>query len=262
MPNGTPVNRLLRAAICTLSLASASTQAALVSLAGDGFSVLYDDATSGAFGAPTLAGDRKTILFSPNRFEVHSSGTQGLSTGRAAITFDIVPVAGKRLNWVNVIEAGDYRVVDRNPDLDPSPGVDVRGTVQLTNLYDGVSSVQKNLAKASPLDTVCPDISCIWSSWSANARIWAPASWSNGTPGLSSPPGPTPLRFALEDELSAQSFALGDSAVIQKKQASNTITIGVNLNAVVTPVPLPGTLALLLPALGGLAARRRRVRGC
>jgi len=256
------MNTMIRAACCALSLASATTtQAALVTLDGDGFSVRYDDATIGAFGAPTLAGDRKTILFSPSRFEVHSSGTQGLVDGRAAIAFDIVPVAGKRLNWVNVIEAGDYRVVDRNPGLDPSPAVDVRGSVRLTNLYDGVSSVQKNLAKGSPLDTVCPDVSCAWSLWSAGARIWAPASWSNGTLGLSPPSGTTPLRFVLEDELIAESFAIGDSAVIQKKQASNTITIGVNLNTVVTPVPLPGTLALLLSALGGVVARRRRVRG-
>jgi hypothetical protein len=236
-------------------LLSVPAHAAVITLNGSDFDVRYDDTLVGLFGQPTLSGNGRTIVFTPTGFSAQSTGTTGTVFRNDSVTFDLLPRAGKRVATVQVLEAGDYKVVKRSTSpLDPA--VDVSGEIRLTNLFDGVSFVNGQLVKSAPLNVVCPTSSCATTPWTAAAILAAPLSWSDGSSPASPDLGAPIIRFFLEDLLTAESFAIGDSAFIQKKQVSNTITIDVDIDQV--PVPLPAALPLLISALGGMVTVARR----
>lgn len=257
------MKRLISLAIGAALMSAGTAQAALITLDGNGFDVVYDDQLLGLFGAPTLSGSGLTIIFTPTNFKAESTGTQGTIFQNQSVTFDLIPDATKRVSKVKTTERGDYKIVDANPGSPTvqNPAVDVSGEIRLTNLWDGVSQEQSNLVKAAPLNVVCPDITCAPTQWAASASVTAPISWSDGLDlDVSPPTGAPTVRFFLQDFLTAQSFLSGDSAFIQKKLASSTITIDVDIDPI-APVPVPAALPLLASALGGLMTlgRRRRV---
>ncbi len=244
----------LAAVLALLTIGPA--QAAIVTLSGTGFDVQYDDTLLGLFGTPTLSGNGQTIIFTPTQFSAFSLGAQGTVFKNDTVVFDLIPRGGNRVAQVTVLEAGDYKIVDRNATgIDPT--VDVSGEIRLTNLFDGVSFAQSTLIKNAPLNVVCPNSSCAPTPWTAAATVFAPVSWSDGTSPSSPTIGAPTVRFLLEDLLTAESFVIGDSAFIQKKQASSTISINVDIDNI-DPVPVPPALPLLGTALVAMLGLRRR----
>jgi hypothetical protein len=241
------LTRMQRALVSAMAVGFTMTaQAAIVTLDGNGFIAKYDDTQSGLslYGTPTLSGDGKTILFTPTTFSALSSGTQGLVTTTGTVVFDIFADNGLKVSTLQVFEAGDYQVIRQN-GANPAPAVNIFGEARITNLFNGTATAIGSLAPSN-LGVVCVTLACSATDWTASANVLTPAGWnqSSGT------------RFLLQNTLQAQSFAVGDSAFIQKKQSSTTIGITVDT----TPVPLPATLPLLLSGLGAMGAVGRRRR--
>lgn len=223
-----------------LSIISANASAALVSLDGDGFTVTYDDQNTGLFGTPTLSGDGKTVLFSPLNFKAASTG-EGFIQARSTTFFDLIMDDGKQLAGVSLIENGDYRLVNGG-NLADVPTVDVAGQLRLTNLFTG-NQFQTAEFSGGLLNATCATISsCSLTSWTVNAYLSAPEAW-----------GDIDVRVGLENILTAQSNEIRDLAEIEKKHASQTISM--------TPkfvVPAPGAVWLFGSALAGLMGFRRK----
>lgn len=234
------------AAVLAALLQSLPAAAAIVTLDGNGFTAKYDDTQAGLslYGTPTLSGDGKTILFTPTTFSAQSSGTQGIVSTTGTVVFDIFADNGLKVTDTKVFEAGDYQVIRQN-GANPAPAVNVFGEARVTNLFNGVATVVGSLVPTN-LGAVCLTLACTATDWTASSTIATPTGW-NQTSGQ---------RFLLQNTLQAQSFNVGDSAFIQKKQSSTTIGITVDT----TPVPLPAALPLLLSSFGAIGAFTRRRR--
>jgi hypothetical protein len=226
-----------------ISILSGNASAALVTLNGNGFNVVYDSAATGLFGTPTLSGDGKTILFSPLNFVAASSG-QGSVFTSSNVQFDITPTANYNLNGVSLVENGDYRLVDRAGNGPLAPAVDASGELRLTNLWNGVDVVTTNFS-AGALTNVCTtSAGCGFSPWSASAFLNAPSAWLDAG-----------VRVRIQNYLTAEAFYAGDSATIEKKQASASMEI----TPFTTVVPVPGAVWLFGSALAGFIGLRRKV---
>jgi hypothetical protein len=222
--------------------ATANVSAALVALDGDGFTAVYDDSISSLFGNPTLSGDGKTILFSPTAFTASAGGVNTQFT-TSSVNVDIIPDAGFRLNGVDLLENGDYRLVKRSiGGIDPS--VSAFGELRLTNLQTAVDFVTNNFT-AGNLTAICPNAGCAATQWSASAELLSPEAWEDVS-----------VRVRLENTLVAESFAIGDSAFIEKKHATQTIGITPFFDDG-NPVPVPGAVWLFGSAFMGLLASTR-----
>jgi hypothetical protein len=232
------IKTLLMAGLLALS---GNVSAALITLDGDGFNVVYDDASLGLFGSPTLSGDGKTILFSPLAFKATSSGAQGFVSVGSNVQFDILLDDGaNQLNGVQLIENGDYRVVNAG-NLSDVPEVNVSGELRLTNLFTGTEFVQQAFTAGSLSNTCSSVTNCTLSPWTVNSSASADDAW-----------GAVDVRVRLQNDLLAASFESRDFAEIEKKHASQTISL--------TPtfVPLPGAVWLFGSALAGLMGMRRK----
>jgi hypothetical protein len=217
---------------------SGSASATLTSLNGDGFTATYDDANLGFFLAPTLSGDGKTILFSPLDYRLVSSGSSSSSFGTqfatSSIQLDITPYQNQQMTGLSIIENGDYRLVDRNISaISSKPNVDVFGVVRLLNLSNNTDNIAYNFSTDIEW-TACSSANCPAVQWAINEDFQTP-DW-----------GSVAVRLILENTLMAEAFEIGDFAFIEKKHASQTISI--------TPMPLNNLAAVPLPMSGYLFA--------
>ncbi len=236
---------LFLAAAGTLSVIGGNASAALIALDGDGFTAIYDDTALGLFGAPTLSGDGHSVLFSPLSFKATSSGPQGTVFTNSNVQFDIRPDADFRLLGVGLVENGDYRLVNRSGSVVLAPSVDASGELRLTNLWNGTDHVS-TFFSAGPLTTTCTTSSgCPLNTWSAAASLQTPTAWDNAD-----------IRVRIQNDLTAEAFQIGDSAMIEKKQS----TQGLVLTPYIETVPVPGAIWLFGSALAGLAGLRRKAR--
>lgn len=226
--------------IAGLLALSGNVSAALVTLDGDGFNVVYDDAALGLFGSPTLSGDGKTILFSPLSFKA-TSANQGYVPETSNVQFDIILDDGsKQLSGVRLIENGDYRLVNGG-NLSEVPEVNVSGELRLTNLFTGNQFVQQAFSAGALANTCSSITSCTPSPWTIDTSASADAAW-----------GAVDVRVRIQNDLLAGSFEARDFADIEKKHASQTISL--------TPtfVPVPAAVWLFGSALAGLMGLRRK----
>lgn len=230
------------------SILSGNASAALVTLNGNGFNATYDTANLGLFGTPTLSGDGKTILFSPLGFNAISTGAQNTVTVTSSVLIDIVPDANFRLTSVSLTENGSYRMVDRAGNGPLAPSVDLFGELRLTNLDDGISSTSTNFSAGQLANTCAASNPCVLSSWTAFATANTPAAWGNAD-----------VRVLIQNTLTAESFYTGDSALIEKKQSSQSLAFTPFVEDV-NPVPVPGAVWLFGSALAGLIGLRRNAR--
>lgn len=218
--------KMLAAALAGV-VASANAGAATVSLAGNGFSVSYDDALNSLFGTPTLIGN--LLSFTPSGLSV------GSITGRSSIldaVFDFRVTAGEgyQLDSVKLFEAGSYTVMGRDASF-------------------GVASVMNVAALDNGSFTTLGGAGVFAGSSSLSTGSWSTGSDGYAATGLSS--------SVLDITLDATLFATSSgSSFVKASLDTAQLSFGV---AQVPLVPEPEAYLMLLTGLGmvGVVARRR-----
>jgi hypothetical protein len=132
-----------RKAFLTLGLLSfaAVAQATPIVVAGDHFSVTYDDAQAGLYKAGFLSGSQDTVYFQPNTLMALSGGNPASTQASLQLTLTIDP--GYSFAGLSFTERGDYFLLGGG-------GVNVASSVQLLNPDTSASAVL-NLAPGAPL---------------------------------------------------------------------------------------------------------------
>jgi MYXO-CTERM domain-containing protein len=224
-------------------LAASASNAALVTLPGLGFDVVYDDAilTMGQT-APLIQG--RTIMFTPTQLKAESRNGQGLVSVSSSYSFVIAPHDGLFVQGISITERGDYLL--RNA----SSWVSVAGQASATALgslpLDTVSAALQASA-AQPLNLT----DGLFHDWTATAVLDM-----SGRPNFAQE---ADVRFSLDTTLQASTSASATGprrAFIEKKFSGESITLSV---ATTPAVPEPETWALALVGLGvlGWGLRRR-----
>ncbi|CAD6877683.1 hypothetical protein [Methylomonas albis] len=242
------IKTLLLAAAGVISMLSGNASAALISLDGDGFTAIYDDTALGLFGTPTLSGDGKSVLFSPLNFKAQSTGNVGTVFANSNVQFDIKTDSGLSLSGVNLVENGDYRLINRSGSVGLAPAVDASGQLRLTNLWNGIDYIASGFSAGLLTNTCSTSSNCPLSVWSASATLSTPTVWGNAD-----------VRVRIQNDLTAESFIAGDSALIEKKQSTQSLVFTPFIEGGTTAVPVPGAAWLFGSALVGLMGLRRKV---
>jgi hypothetical protein len=239
---------LTAAAVVLLAGLSTSelSQAALVTLVGTDFNVVYDTTQLGLFGTPQLVGDY--LVFTPNAFDAQSLNGAGTDTVNSlASGIQLVAHTGYQFGNLSEAAVGDY-LMQGTGTL-----VSVAGTFQATAAANPLTQTTVNLSVSGPLNIADGQTH----NWTAGASI------TNSTP--TDTPGYNPwlaqastINVQLADTLMATTTrgSGGSQAFIQEKFGS--------VELVVDPVavPLPGSAWLSLCGLAALARfipLRRRV---
>lgn len=206
-------------------------------LVGENFDVIYNPATVGLFGAPTIGGN--TVFFTPTDFKAESLNGAGTFTSSQTVSFDIVPHANYKVTGSNLIERGDYLL--RNA----SSRVDVQGQLRGFAIGNPTLEVTDSIVASGPMSVL---------NVSTN---WTATSFLNLTNLLAVHTG---YRITIENILIAHTDpnAAGiRQALIEKKFIGDAV--GLQFFGTVNAVPEPQTYALFLAGFGllGFVARRR-----
>lgn len=243
-----------KAIICTAFgiLSVAPVHAAVNTLIGNNYDLVYDDQTVGLFGIPTLIGDN--IIFTPNNFKAQSYGA-GLDVESSTVNgLYLVAKNGFKFNSIELKEFGDYfidgagqvnvlgqlRAFDATPNAAPNvpflnqsvSNLVVSSTTPL-NLNDGNNH---NWLAESAIYNSTPTLFGGNSGWLSNA----------GKVGLT-------VENILKAYSPTNAFGI-QSAFIEKKFA------GIGL--VITAIPEPSiwnTLSAGLMVIGLMALREKNI---
>jgi hypothetical protein len=228
-----------------LGIAATTSNAALVTLPGLGFDVVYDDAilTLGQT-APLIQGS--TIVFTPTQLKAESLNGRGLVSVSSAYAFVISPHDGLFVQGISITERGDYLL--RNA----SSWVSVAGLASATALgsqpLDTVTAALQTNA-AQPLNIADAQ----FHDWTANAVLDM-----SGHPAFARE---ADVQFSLNTTLEASTSASASGprrAFVEKKFSGESITLSVATTPAV-PEPEQWALALAgLSALGVLGWGQRR----
>jgi uncharacterized protein YfiM (DUF2279 family) len=212
-----------------------SVQAASVTLPGELFDVIYDKATLGPLGAPTLSGSQ--IGFSPSGYEARSADGQGEVLTPAVATLTLLPHAGVQLAGLAFTEQGSYRVDGRQSD------VNVLGELAVAFAAPGVPTAS---AAITPAGYFFPNTGAT-ESWSAAAAVdFTAASAAQQAAGLT---------LTLDQTLQAYTRATDTGVRLAFIATSGALSMQVSV------VPEAGSallLALGLVAIGVVARKSRR----
>lgn len=229
--------------------------AALQTLTGSNFDVVYDDARLGLFGAPTLVGD--SLFFTFNSFVAESlNGNGAVSTNSTISGLVLKAKDGFRFGAFSLAEFGDYTLSG------PGSMVQVQGQLRAFNLASSLFTQTTGQLQLNPLTPLTINDG-LNHDWNATARIdasTAPVPLPFGTATNVILSNPDQVGLAIENRLTAFTDPNGTGfrqAFIEKKFAGVQMTV-----APPTAVPLPPSLALLGAGLGALAfIMRRRAPG-
>lgn len=225
--------------------------AALQTLTGSNFDVVYDDAQLGLFSAPTLVGD--SLFFTFNNFIAESlNGNGAVSTNSTISGLVFKAKGGYRFGAFDLAEFGDYSLGGTGSM------VQVQGQLRAFNLASALytqTTAQLQVNPSTPL-TVSDGLN---HDWNATARIdasTAPVPLPFGTVSNVIQSNPDQVGLTIENRLTAftDPNATGfRQAFIEKKFAGVQMTV-----APPSAVPLPPSMALLAAGLGALAFVVRR----
>jgi hypothetical protein len=213
-----------------LALGSAHASAANVTLDGGNFTISYDTAVIGLFGAPELVGS--TLVFSPGGNPGFSAQSEnGVKFTNSTFSFMITADPGYALSSFNLFEGGDYLLIGG------ASRVSVGGQLRVKPVGGAVLTAA--IAPSVPLTAQTSFEQFATTNWDASASISPTLALSSAT-------------VSIENLLGARARLTEDGyAFIEKKN--------VELGFVLTAVPEPTSYAMLLAGLGmmGFVARRR-----
>ena len=221
------------AGVLLLALAATQANAANVTLDGGNFTISYDTAVVGLFGAPTLVGS--SLVFAPGGSPGFSAQSDnGIKVTNSTFSFVVTADTGYSLSGFNLFEGGDYQLIG------DSSRVSVGGQLRVKPVGGAVLSAA--IASSMPLTTHTTFEDFVTTDWSASASVIP-------TTGLNS------AVVSIENLLGARARLVEDGyAFIEKKN--------VELGFTVTAIPEPESYAMLLAGLGmmGFVAGRSRRR--
>ena len=218
----------LKVSLLVLALASAHAQAVETRLDGKYFDIIYDSASLGLFGTPTLSGN--TLFFTPTTFSAESSSMSTFKTG-STISFWIVADDGHHLTGASLLEQGDYNA---DKEDDKSARVAVGGQTRFVDNNHPGSSTSAAIVGAGVSDLPANGFS--------STSDWAATSLQTFQSGA------TKIKFTIENLLFANAGSQSNYAFIEKKYVGLTVSA----------VPEPESYAMLLAGLGILGAVVRR----
>lgn len=228
-----------------LSLIAASpAYAAIQTITGTNFDLVYDDTKLGLFGAPSLAGNN--IFFTPNNFKAESLNGAGIVTNNSTINgMQLVAKNGFQFGSIDLTEFGDYLM------RGPESFVSVNGQLRA---FDGANFAATNTSASLIVSSSTPLnlIDGVNHDWQASASITNATAAKSGLTGWLS--SANVVNITVENLLTAYTEAGPgpEQAFIEKK------AIGVGL-VVTSAVPEPGVWSSLsagLFLLGMMASRR------
>lgn len=210
-----------------------SAQAALITLPGLGFDVVYDDQvlTLGQ-SAPVILGN--TVVFTPNQLKAESLNGQGAITATSTYSFVITPHDGLSVQTISIMERGDYVLRGAGSSVTSWGSATATALGQPTN-----HTVTQALVLDPGLPMTVND--GLSHNWAATGLL--------DLSGQSAFMSEADVQFSLDTTLLASTSAGSGPrrAFIQKKFSGESITLSVATTPV---VPEPATLALLLAGLG------------
>ena len=226
-------------------IVSSQASAAIQTITGTNFDLIYDDTKLGLFGAPSVAGNN--IFFTPNNFKSESLNGAGIVTSNSTINgMQLVAKNGFRFGSIDLTEFGDYLM------RDAESFVSVSGQLRA---FDGANFAATNTSSSLLVSPSTPlnIIDGMNHDWLAIASITDSTAAKSGLVGWLS--SADIVNITVENLLTAYTDPGPgpEQAFIEKK------AIGVGL--LVSPVPEPSMWSLLsagLFLLGMIASRRKQ----
>jgi hypothetical protein len=225
--------------------AASPAYAAIQTITGTNFDLVYDDTKLGLFGTPSLAGNN--IFFTPNNFKAESLNGAGIVTNNSTINgMQLVAKNGFQFGSIDLTEFGDYLM------RDAESFVSVNGQLRA---FDGANFAATNTSASLIVSSSTPlnIIDGFNHDWQAAASITNATASKSGLTGWLS--NASIVNITVENLLTAYTEAGPgpEQAFIEKK------AIGVGL-VVTSAVPEPGVWSSLsagLFLLGMMASRRK-----
>jgi hypothetical protein len=232
------------------------SQAAVQTLSGASsnsfFDVVYDDALMGLHGTPTLLNN--VISFTPTTFIAQVSGVLQAQTTSSTLNLRLVARPGFDFGNITLQERGDFFLDGTNAQ------VLAQGQIRAYNLATPLQEYSNNIISSTAtgpaigtlLSAIAPGSAYhngIGYNWIGQAAI--------NVAGTNLAPADT-INFTLENILRARTGSLAPGEVFPPQAFIEKKFAGVSI--VVTPIPEPSELALMLAGLGlvGVLARRRK----
>jgi hypothetical protein len=136
---------LIRKALLALSLLVVGTTAfaAPIMLDGNHFTVAYDDASAGIYGAGAMSGPGDTVFFVPSAFTAFSGVAGGAASTHATLQLSFIADPGYVFTGLAFTERGDYLLFGGG-------SVNVGASIEAENTATAASTVF-NLSPAVPL---------------------------------------------------------------------------------------------------------------
>ncbi len=233
------LKRIAHRAFASLLLATSYVAwAALVTIPGTDFDVVYDNTSLGLFGAPSLSGD--TIFFTPVTFAATSSNGAGTQLTNSTINLRLVAKPGFSFGQIQLLERGDYTLNGAGSS------VNAGGQLSAFDINDPINAFGSQFITVSGATPLTIN-DALFHPWRAGANL-----------DVSSDPfsQPRELNVTLENVLTAttQPNVSPSLAFIEKKFAGAPISLQV------LAVPLPAALWLFGSGLLVLVPLLRRVR--